>query len=157
MGKSLVVPPGAFQSRQRGEISSAISALRTVVQILEKGLTCRGPVRRVIIKADSEYLVRGATDWVYTWMQKGWIMCENSRVKDWDLWEKLVDVLDHIKHVWGVEIAFWWVPPSWNKEARSLAGIGLRMPPEFTSEEVNEERCPPAPWFYDCNGTARRR
>lgn len=58
MGKSLVAPPGAFQSRERGELSGVIAALRAVVRILERGLTCRGPVRRVIIKTDSEYVVR---------------------------------------------------------------------------------------------------
>ncbi|KUI53558.1 Ribonuclease H [Cytospora mali] len=146
VGKSLITPPGAFQSRQRGDLSAAISALRTVVQILKKGLTRRGPISRVIIKTDSEYLIKGVTEWVYTWVQKGWIRRGNSRVKDWDLWEQLLDVLDHVKLIWGVEVAFWWVPPKWNRDAKSLAGLGLRVPPptvspttacDVTSKEVS--------------------
>lgn len=152
MGKSLIAPPGSFQSRQRGDLSGAIAALRTVAQIIEKNLTGRGPVRRVIIKTDSEYLVKGVTEWVFTWMQRGWIMCGNSRVKDWDLWEKLMDVLDHVKRVWAVEVAFWWVPPRWNKDARSLAGVGLRVPPDthvVTSKELDVEMSVPNPWSYE--------
>ncbi|ROV86810.1 hypothetical protein VSDG_10164 [Cytospora chrysosperma] len=152
MGKSLVVPPGCFQSRQRGELTGAIAALRTVDRILSLKITGCGPVRRVIIKTDSEYLAKGATEWVFTWIQKGWIMSENSRVKDWDLWEKLMGVIDHIKRVWGVEVAFWWVPPRWNKDARSLAGMGLRVPPDthvVTSKELDLELSSPGPWIYE--------
>ncbi|KAK7742284.1 hypothetical protein SLS53_004427 [Cytospora paraplurivora] len=126
VGKSLIAPPETFQSRQRGELSAAISALRTVSRIFEQGLTGNGPLARVIIKTDSEYLAKGATEWVFTWSQNGWIMCENPRVKDWDLWEQLLNVLDYIKSVLGVEVAFWWVPARWNSDARSLAGVGLR-------------------------------
>ncbi|ROW03043.1 hypothetical protein VMCG_05709 [Cytospora schulzeri] len=138
MGKSLITPPGAFQSRQRGEITGATAALRTVTRILEKDLTGRGPMSRVIIKTDSEYLTKGATEWVFTWMQKGWIMRGDSRVKDWDLWEDLLDVIDHVKRVWGVEVAFWWVPPKWNKDARTLAGLGLRVPPDTSVASSKE-------------------
>lgn len=78
-------------------------------------------------------------------------MCGDSRVKDWDLWEKILGALDHIRHVWGVEVAFWWVVPhSWNKDARSMAGMGLRVPPDTTVKEVNVEMGTPTP----CSTTA---
>lgn len=85
----------------------------------------------MIIKTDSEYLAKGATEWVFTWVQNGWLMCADPRVKDWDLWEQFLDVLDRTKSILGVEVAFWWVPARWNTDARSLAGAGLRLPPFY--------------------------
>lgn len=67
----LVAPPGAFLSLQRGALTGAVVALKTVVGILEKGLT-QGPLRRVIIKTDSDYVAQGSTERMLTWVRRGW-------------------------------------------------------------------------------------
>lgn len=68
----LVAPPGTFLSLQRGCLTGAVVALKTVVHILEKGLTPHGPPRRVVIKTDSEYVALGSTERMLTWLRKGW-------------------------------------------------------------------------------------
>lgn len=68
----LMALPGTFLSLQRGDLTGAIVALQTVVTILEKGLTAYGPLRRVIIKTDSEYVAKGSTERILTWLRKGW-------------------------------------------------------------------------------------
>ncbi|KAK7709548.1 hypothetical protein SLS63_013183 [Diaporthe eres] len=108
---ALMAPPGAFLSLQRGDLTAAIVALKTVIHIAEKGLTPYGPLRRVIIKTDSE------------------IGCGESRIRDWDLWEALLALLEIVKRTWNVEVLFWWVPTNWNRDAKSLAGEGLKIPP----------------------------
>lgn len=68
----LLAPPGTFLSLQRGDLTGAVVALKTVVRIVEKGLTPYGPLRRVIIKTDSEYVAKGSTERMMTWIRKGW-------------------------------------------------------------------------------------
>lgn len=55
-------------------------------------------------------------------------MGSKSRVKDLDLWEELLRVMYHVQCYWGVQVAFWWVPPKWNKDVRIMAGMGLKVP-----------------------------
>ncbi|POS78849.1 hypothetical protein DHEL01_v202749 [Diaporthe helianthi] len=128
---SLVAPPGMFLSMQRGALTGAVVALKTVLHMLEKGLTPYGPLRRVIIKTDSEYVALGCTERMGTWLRKGWIGCGDARIRDWDLWEAALALLDVLGQKWGVEVLFWWVPPEWNRDAKSLAAEGLKIPPPF--------------------------
>lgn len=86
-----------------------------------------GPLlRRVIIKSDSEYLVKGITERIYTWMDNGWINSRNSRVTNWDLWELLLMHLDHVQSL-GLEVLFWQVPWGYNREAGIGAHIALKI------------------------------
>lgn len=74
----LMAPTGTFLSLQRGDLSGVVVALQTVVRILEKGMITYGPLRNVIIKTDSEYVVRGSTEWMQTWLRKGWYVMSSS-------------------------------------------------------------------------------
>lgn len=69
---SLVAPPGNFLSLQRGDVTGAVVALKTVVHMLEKGMLPFGELRRVIFKTDSEYVALGCTERMGTWLRKGW-------------------------------------------------------------------------------------
>ncbi|KAG8169450.1 hypothetical protein KVR01_000195 [Diaporthe batatas] len=146
-GTALVAPPGAFLSLQRGALAGAVAALRTVVRMLEKGLVpCGGAVGRVIVKTDSEYVALGCTERIGGWVRRGWLGCGESRIRDWDLWEVVLALLDVIMHQWGVEILFWLVPAEWNRDAKYLAAEGLKIPPPFVvdcrprSQELREDR-----------------
>ncbi|KAL1862660.1 hypothetical protein Daus18300_008458 [Diaporthe australafricana] len=136
----LMAPPGTFLSLQRGDLSGVVVALQTVVCLLEKGMVTYGPLRHVIIKTDSEYVVKGATERIQTWLRKGWIGCGESRVRDWDLWEAFLALLDIIKGIWNVDVHFWWVPAEWNRDAKSLAAEGLKIPPPRFSGIRREQR-----------------
>ncbi|KKY30418.1 hypothetical protein UCDDA912_g09643 [Diaporthe ampelina] len=118
----LLAPTGTFLSLQRGDLTGAIVALKTIVHILEKGLTPYGPLRRAIIKTDSE------------------IGCGESRIRDWDLWEAILVLLDIVKRLWNVEVLFWWVPAKWNRDAKSLAAEGLKLPPPRSFQDRRERR-----------------
>lgn len=62
------------------------------------------------------------------WLRNGWLFGP-SRVKDWDLWEQLVKLLDDLRDRWQVDVRFWWVPPHWNLTTRREARLGTRVPP----------------------------
>lgn len=62
-------------TNNRMELMAAIEGLRALAKPSE-----------VLVIADSEYLVKGASEWIFGWTARGW-----KNVKNQDLWEQLVD------------------------------------------------------------------
>lgn len=46
---------------------------------------------RVIITTDSQYVVKGMTEWIQGWQRKGWQNSKKEPVLNRDLWEKLLE------------------------------------------------------------------
>jgi ribonuclease HI len=46
----------------------------------------------VIITTDSQYLVKGMTEWLAGWIKKGWLNSKKEPVLNRDLWERLMEV-----------------------------------------------------------------
>lgn len=90
------------------------------------------------------------------------IGCGESRIRDWDLWEAVLALLALVKSKWEVEVLFWWVPhdcksaidprrwhssdpshPLGNRDAKLLAGEGLKIPPPklFQDRRPRREEC----------------
>ncbi|KAK7754122.1 hypothetical protein SLS62_003968 [Diatrype stigma] len=126
---------GRNWTSQRAELWGALRALR-----IAQSLHSRWPVassdddsdsddeepdlEKVIIKADSEYLVKGMTSWVYKWMDNGWENCKGLPVVNADLFGKLVNQVRTLKGL-GVEVLFWKVPRAYNWQADELANDAL--------------------------------
>lgn len=72
---------GAFMgtTNNRMEMMAVILALES----LEFGL----PVRVV---SDSQYVIKGCTEWARNWIRRGWLNYEGKPVKNRDLWERLL-------------------------------------------------------------------
>lgn len=71
---------GAVQTtNNRMELSAAIEALRQLTR------PCR-----VVITTDSQYLVKGMTEWIVGWQHKGWRNSKREPVINRDLWEDLL-------------------------------------------------------------------
>lgn len=56
----------------------------------------------VTVTSDSQYLVKGMTEWLSGWIRKGWINSKKEEVLNRDLWEKLRDLakVHTISWVW---------------------------------------------------------
>jgi ribonuclease HI len=50
----------------------------------------RDTAEPVIIYTDSTYVIRGITQWVWGWRQRGWRTAEGGAVANQELWEELV-------------------------------------------------------------------
>ncbi|MDE2233321.1 MAG: ribonuclease HI, partial [Patescibacteria group bacterium] len=70
-------------TNNRMELKAAIEALRYV-----KTLNI-GSDETVEINSDSEYVVKGMTQWIYGWKRKGWTGSAKKPVMNRDLWEDL--------------------------------------------------------------------
>ena len=69
----------ANTTNNRMEMTAAIEALR----LLKRPSS-------VVITTDSQYLVKGMTEWIGGWQRKGWINSKKEPVVNRDLWEHLL-------------------------------------------------------------------
>lgn len=67
-------------TNNRMELSAAIEALKIA------------PTEPITILSDSEYVIKGITEWIEGWIQKGWKNSQKKPVLNQDLWEKLYEV-----------------------------------------------------------------
>ncbi|KAF4465904.1 RNase H domain [Fusarium albosuccineum] len=108
------------QTSNRAELRAVIGALRFRHWVGE-GFTS------LVIATDSEYVVKGATEWARGWLRNGWRTRTGDEVKNKDLWEMLLGEAER----WddgGLKIQFWRIPRELNvdadRAARDVAGSG---------------------------------
>ena len=68
-------------TNNRMEMTAAIEALRLLTR------PCM-----VTITTDSQYLVKGMTEWIDGWQKKGWRNSKKEPVLNKDLWEQLLEL-----------------------------------------------------------------
>jgi ribonuclease HI len=68
-------------TNNRMEMMAAIEALKQLKK------SCR-----IKIVTDSDYLIKGMTQWIKGWIKKGWINSQKKPVKNRDLWENLLEL-----------------------------------------------------------------
>ena len=68
-------------TNNRMELSAAIEALRLLTR------PCS-----VTVTTDSQYLVKGITEWITGWQRNGWRNSKKEPVLNRDLWEQLLDL-----------------------------------------------------------------
>ncbi|KAK6842733.1 ribonuclease H-like protein [Apiospora arundinis] len=87
---------------------------------------CQTPctVKHIVLKTDSAYLVNGITSYINKWRHNGWKTSSGTDVKNRDLWEWLERLVDEYLDL-GVAVDFWLVRREHNKEADTLANLGL--------------------------------
>jgi ribonuclease HI len=68
----------AVTTNNRMELTAAISALDALKQ-----------ASRVELHTDSEYVMKGITQWIHGWKRKGWRTAGGDPVKNADLWQQL--------------------------------------------------------------------
>lgn len=83
----------------------------------------------IIIKADSEYLVKGMTDWIAKWKSNGWMTSKGASVANRELFEKVQGAVDEASDA-GIEVQFWHVGRVFNKEADELANMAFDVDDE---------------------------
>ena len=71
----------AETTNNRMELTAAIEALASLTR------PCR-----VVVTTDSQYLMKGMTEWSEGWVRKGWINNKKDPVLNRDLWERLLEL-----------------------------------------------------------------
>jgi len=66
-------------------------ALRSVIDAFEV-LTRKDARFRVVFTSDSQYLIKGMTEWVYSWIPRGWRR-KDGIVENVELWQRAVEAV----------------------------------------------------------------
>jgi ribonuclease HI len=78
-------------TNNRMEMTGAIAALESLKR------PCR-----VRVTTDSQYLVKGMTEWLPGWVRKGWVNSRKEPVLNQDLWERLqiLTKIHQVQWIW---------------------------------------------------------
>ncbi len=91
-GKTQELKGGAKETTNNiMEMTAAIVALQQLQEPSEVELT-----------TDSQYVIKGITEWIDGWIRKNWVSSSKQPVKNKDLWLKLLDLNERhrIKWIW---------------------------------------------------------
>lgn len=104
----------ALTTNNRMELMAVIEALQSLKQ-----------ASRVLVYADSQYVLKGINEWLVNWKKRNWRTSDNKPVKNVDLWQRL-DVLAN-QH----EVQWIWVRGHTghvgNERADALANKGVEQ------------------------------
>ncbi|THU86997.1 ribonuclease H-like protein [Dendrothele bispora CBS 962.96] len=78
-----------------------------------------------IVATDSEYVVRGITQWYPAWKTNGWRNAAGRTPTNLDLFHQLNDKLNKLEAL-DVEVGFWKIPREYNYLADKLAGEAVQ-------------------------------
>ncbi|KAG6330276.1 hypothetical protein ID866_8814 [Astraeus odoratus] len=120
--------PGHARTIGRAELRAALMALEL----------CHWPAegfRRIVIGASSEYVVKGACEWVTVWRKTGWRGSRGKAIKNRDLWEMLFKAIDEYENM-GVRVQFYLLKKEWNTNAHGCAMQGAVSTTFFQSPSL---------------------
>ena len=129
-----LLPDDVAQTNQRAELTAGLVALRIANRIKQRNYGGRfvgkrrfGPLQclnHIVIKADSEYLVKGMTTWIDKWRNNGFLNARGVPVTNQDLFECLDEEISDLNDM-DVQVDFWHVRRAENAEADCLANAAL--------------------------------
>ncbi|KAJ7738408.1 ribonuclease H-like domain-containing protein [Mycena metata] len=119
--------PSPRRTSQRAELLAAIHGLEMLVQANVEyredcsGLMCANPDIDYTVVGDSEYMVKGITEWVPQWKRTGWISMRDGGVpRNVDLFKRLDAIVSEYENQ-GITIRFLHVGRNFNRLADGLA------------------------------------
>ncbi|PPQ70388.1 hypothetical protein CVT26_013854 [Gymnopilus dilepis] len=75
---------------------------------------------KIVVATDSEYVVKGCTEWANEWVRRGWRTASYAQVKNQDLWEQLLARIEWLQGR-NCQVLFWKIPREWNSRADAAA------------------------------------
>lgn len=88
-------------TNNRMELGAVLAGLRAIEQAQQQGFL-KG-VSEVLIRSDSQYVIKGITEWMPGWKKKGWLGSDKKPVKNQDLWKALDEVIRGFSKPWKME------------------------------------------------------
>ena len=79
--------------REIGGFSEETTNNRMELQAVIEGLKCVGEEPDLTMVTDSEYVLKGITEWIHGWKRRGWRTAAKKPVLNQDLW-RILDALN---------------------------------------------------------------
>lgn len=89
-GWGYVIPGEKYDIKRSCGFFSTTNNRMEMMAVIEVLLALDTP-RRVKIYTDSEYVINGATKWIYGWINRNWVKADETPVGNKDLWLKMID------------------------------------------------------------------
>lgn len=80
-------------TNNRSELMAVICALEWFDLYNSGDWTC-------LIQSDSQYVIKGITEWIHGWKKKGWKNSAKEPIKNEDLWRRLDTIAEIVKPEW---------------------------------------------------------
>ncbi len=99
---SIIISPGkvvelggreAMTTNNRMELTSVIETLLTLDSFADSSAP-------IIVCSDSQYVIKGITEWIHGWVARGWRNSQKKTVLNRNLWEKLLEVSQNKEISW---------------------------------------------------------
>lgn len=103
------------------QLHACLRALHETLEFKMNGFT---DLEGIVIKTDSDYIVRHMTDCIVKWRQNGFKNSKGSFVSNADLFIQIDSLIGHLNNL-GVEVLFWQVGRFENEEADALASAAI--------------------------------
>lgn len=129
---------GQRRTSQRAEMLAAMEGLRRLV-LQQAGLDIgNGTAHQhlsesfkevdnqyYVVATDSEYVVKGVTQWYPKWKQNNWRTAGGTRPVNLDLFHEFIQYIEDLERK-GSTVKFWHIPRRFNQEADALATAATR-------------------------------
>ncbi|KAF7299945.1 Ribonuclease H-like protein [Mycena chlorophos] len=115
--------PGHRRTSQRAELLAALHGVDFLVKAKRSNpnVSAKGVV--YVVAADSEYVVKGMTEWVPRWKANGWKKSDGRFPANLDLFRRLDEKVSQYE-ARGLDVRFFHVPRAVNAVADGLAKDG---------------------------------
>ncbi|KAF8550769.1 hypothetical protein OG21DRAFT_1513628 [Imleria badia] len=92
----------------------------------------------VVITTDSEYVVKGMTEWLPNWKRNGLRKADGKRPSNLDLFCKLDAEVEERERRRGCSVKFWHIARTYNSIADKLAKDGAHVARQAVNEGLGE-------------------
>ncbi|KAF8805424.1 ribonuclease H-like protein [Phlegmacium glaucopus] len=121
----------ARRTSQRAELLAAIEGLKLYDLVNHSSSkVCRSAKEdydaTYIVVTDSEYVVKGITEWFPEWRSRGWRRTDGKRPSNLDLFMKLDEYATTLEQK-RIAVGFWHIPRAYNYRADKLAKKATRV------------------------------
>jgi ribonuclease HI len=91
---------GALKELSGGDPATTNNRMELTAAI--EGLAALKRPCRVVLTSDSQYLIKGMTEWMAGWLRNGWVNSKREPVLNRDLWERLNELvkIHSVQWVW---------------------------------------------------------
>ncbi|KAJ6020352.1 ribonuclease H-like protein [Penicillium canescens] len=106
-------------TNQIAELEACSRALSDAIIIQAEWDMADDRLSAIVIKSDSEYVVRGLTEWLPKWKKNGWKNAKGSPVANSTYFQRIERLIEQLEQ--DISVKFWMVPRERNGMADSLA------------------------------------
>lgn len=79
-------------SNNRMELQGFLSGLKFA-------LTNYGKDKKIVITLDSQYVLNGASNWIFNWQKNNWKRPKNEEIVNVDLWKEIYNLIYDVKNI----------------------------------------------------------